>query len=453
MIQAIGAGKDTSKITLFNNAGITFVNGAVINVGALTAKTSTSGLNVNGLQVKNGNLNLETTTGDIKVNGIKFDKKGDVLLNTTSGQITLGAISNAKDISATAAGDIIIKSTPITVGGQRIDGVTADYIKLNSTNGNEIKIVGVIKTGKDFIVEIPKNVTVEESTIRTTNGKFYIKNAIDTKITNSDINNVEFENVKKVNAENSNLQNINMERGELNLVNTDISTSGNFTNTKLTSQANNKSTVKKLNNITLTGGNLTVKGTSRPGAGTAIYGKMTQSIDNLVTDNTTININNVDIIKATVKKGSGLIKNSQLKEINISDASMKIDNSTIHDNINMIGSELNLENSIIKTKGNFTDTKVTIYNRWEDRFFNNINITGGILNVTGVRVNVNNLIGNGAKLSFKNTLLNNIEVNQGSFSTTNTSLNGKGILNQTNILGQHDVIATNYDSQKAKILT
>ncbi len=363
-INAIGLGAATSNIVLNNAAGVSFVNGSAINVGAMTVQ-SAKNISVQGLRVINGNLDLTTTDGRVDVKGLIFENAGDLAIKATK-QVALGGIKNAKNLSAQTNGGIYVKAEDFMVGGEKVSGITADYIDLSSQNGeirfeggdvtvnNTMKVAtkggslntlgGKITVGKDFMVLTDGHFVDEANavhTIVTKNGTYYCDGygANTSKIENTTI--VNQDGVLKIFASNLDVNNSTID----NL----IVSSGNFT-------VNNSNITNRLE--------VGLDGTKNNNTPTKIINSyvhdMEMEYSNLSLDNATID----DLgINGTALSYSNSVVNNNLYFTKYTDrkVSEKITTNEINSLIGLLKDETsNLHLGYTKTMGDNYSANITV---------------------------------------------------------------------------------------------
>ena len=126
-INAIGAGADTSSIVLTNPSGVTFANGAVLNVGQFTVRALGGPVNINGVNAT-GTLSVRTPGGNITVTGNNYVGK-NFLLNGT--RKTINGVS-----TPIAANDVNIENAVVNVPNGSFNIGLAKNVNINNSRIN-----------------------------------------------------------------------------------------------------------------------------------------------------------------------------------------------------------------------------------------------------------------------------------------------------------------------------
>ncbi|MGN0017996.1 MAG: filamentous hemagglutinin N-terminal domain-containing protein [Candidatus Gastranaerophilaceae bacterium] len=127
-INAIGAGADTSNIVLTNPSGVTFANGAVLNVGQFTVRALGGPVNINSINVEKGTLSIHNPGGDTNVTGNIYVGKN---FNIDGSRTTVNGVS-----TPIASNDVNIENAVINVPNGSFNIGLAKNVNINNSKIN-----------------------------------------------------------------------------------------------------------------------------------------------------------------------------------------------------------------------------------------------------------------------------------------------------------------------------
>lgn len=441
-INALGSGAASSNIVLFNPAGVTFANGAIVNVGALTVQ-SLADIKVDNLWVEKGDLKFDAAN-NVNINGIRYDAAGKLEALTTNGNINVANILNASGIDLNSAKNVLIGAGETTVGGQKINGVTSEYFTVNAKDG-KVDITGKITVGKDFniIAKTTDGININNATVETTNGKFTLN--LDTningaiKISNSTIN-----ATKGLEATSTNNGAIKIAQSSVKSTNGTIKLSSNNILVENNSTIDNLS-IDSSRKVEIKDSKITNKFDSTKSS-VSITNSTVKDIDvsggGLTADNTTFDSINAGTRFSDYSDNTPVtLSNSSVKTLNMAGQRLTMSNTKITDTAT-------LENVLAEATGN---------GNFNTSFINNLNVNGG--GITASNYKINNIVGNFGGVHLTNSTAGTVNIlgSGSSFvnskvdtliagNTSSLELNNTKFVNpvKLNWVGNTKVIGCNY---------